>query len=154
MGLFNSLWQGAENIGDFIGLDGNFGYQGTWNTPAGLSAMQLNPRTAEMIANSEVPDSNSLAQYNMNNNSMFGGLHNWFNNTTSQDWSNYAKGLNAIGGLGLGYLNYKNANDMKKMYKQQMAFNQNQILRTNRRQEDADKSLARGFSNSALSRSL
>jgi len=33
-GLGTSMWQGAKNIGDFIGLDGSLGYQGTWAAAA------------------------------------------------------------------------------------------------------------------------
>ncbi len=154
MGLFDSLWQGAKNVGDFAGLDGKFGYQGTWSSPTGLSAMQLNPRTAEMISTGTIPQSNSLAQYTPQNNSMFGGLANWFNNQNSQDWSNYAKIAQGLGGVGLGYMQYKTNTDMAKkmqdMYQQQMNFNEQQINDAEARRKKAQQSMQNGFANSGL----
>lgn len=154
MGLLDSLWQGTKNVGDFVGLDGHFGYQGTWNTPTGLSSMQLNPRTAEMINNGNVPQSNSLAQYTPQNNSMLGGLANWFNNQNSQDWNNYANIAKGFGGIGLGYMNYKTNADMSKkmqdMYQQQINFNEQQINDAEARRKKAEQSMQNGFTSSGL----
>ena len=150
MGLFDSLWQDVKNVGDFVGLDGHFGYQGTWNTPVGLSAMQLNPRTAEMISNSELPQSNLLAQYNTNNNNMFGGLANWLDNSTSQDWINRANIFKGLATPALGYLQYKNGQEMSDIYKQQLAFNQQQIAKADKKKKQQSLAMQQGFSNSGL----
>lgn len=152
-GLGSSLLHGFENIGDFIGLDGSLGYQGTWNTPIGLSAMQLNPRTAEMINNSTIPNGNSLAGFNPNTG-MLSGLKNWTNSLTSKDIGN----LSQLAKTGLGaytsWQDMKRQDDLANMYKNQLAFNQAQILRSNKRQDEADKTLANAFNNSSLARGL
>jgi len=142
-GLGSGLWQGTKNLGDFVGLDGSLGYQGTWNQPS--LGSYLNGIDS------------AGAGANVINNGDAGATHSVFDNLkniNSQDLMHYGNAIKSIGGLGLGYLSYKNAKDMSKAYKDKVAFNEYQINRSNRRQEANDRALSNGFINSSLARGL
>jgi len=148
--LGGALWQGAKNVGDFVGLDGNFGYQGTWNQPS-LGADIHNPAMLNRQVGDYTPSGDtSPANHTTDNSSLFGSLGEWLNSKNSQDWKNYADIAKSIGGLGLGYLKYKNAQDITDLYKQQMAFNQAQINDANNRRKKAQQSMVNGFQGSSL----
>ena len=147
----STLWQGAKNVGDFIGLDGKFGYQGTWSQQPSLGADIYSPAMLNRQVGDYTPSGYiQPANYTTDNSSLFGSLGEWLNSRNSQDWKNYADIAKSIGGLGLGYLNYKNAQDMTNLYKQQMAFNQAQINDANNRRKKAQQSMANGFQGSSL----
>jgi len=76
---------------------------------------------------------------------MFGGLGHSLGNTTSHQWANYGSLAGALGGLGLGYMNYKNGQKMQNLYKQQMDFNRNQILEDKNRFLTNQKNLTNNY---------
>ena len=74
--------------------------------------------------------------------SAFGGVTDFLNTNS--------KGLGALGGLTGAYMQYDMGNKMYDMQKQ--AFNYNKMLsdREKKRQEEAEKAMQYGFSNSGL----
>ena len=147
MGLFDSLWQGVKNVGDFVGLDGQFGYQGTWNNPSqnfsGLSQWNI-PRTNIGL------HTYTSAYENPSQNNMLNGLSQWLNTRTSNDWENYGNIAKGLSTPFFGYLQYKNGKNMANMYKQQMAFNQAQIEDATKRRKQQSLNMQQGFNNSGL----
>ncbi len=110
------------------------------------SPAMLNRQTGDYAPSGYIPPTN----YGGNTGSLFGSLGEWAGNQTSQDWNNYGNMAKTVGGLGLGYLNYKNAQDMTDLYKQQTAFNQAQVNDANNRRKKAQQNMANGFQGSSL----
>ena len=61
-----------------------------------------------------------------------------------------SKGLGALGQLGGAYMQYDMGNKMYDMQKQAFAYNKSLSEREKKRQEDAEKAMQLGFSNSGI----
>jgi len=137
LGFLGSLWQGAKNVGDFAGLDGSFGYQGTWAPSASLGA-------SSYLGGIDQAGNGGAKS------SMFGGLSDWAGRQNSQNWANYADIAKGIGGIGLGYMNMKNGQKMSDLYQQQQAFNQAQINSAEEQRKKNSQNMSGAFAGSSL----
>ena len=141
----SDLWQGAKDVGDFAGLDGKIGYQGTWNTPNFNGLAKWNIPTTNIGLHGYVSNFN-----NTDNTGILNGLSHWLGSRTSEDWNNYSNIAKGLSDPIFGYLKYKNGKDMANMYKNQMAFNQAQIENAKKKQEQQSLAMQQGFNNSGL----
>ena len=137
-----SLWNGVKNTGDFLGLDGSFGYNGTWNGS--------NP---SFFSQSNVPGASAVSGgYDTNTgyspvNSMYTGLTN-----VGSDVSGFLKSnpwVTDAAKIGASMYQANQTADMNKglidLQRQQMALTESERQRQIGKEKEQENNLMAGF---------
>jgi len=154
--MLSSAWDTTKRAADYVGLDGSFGYQGSFASPtqySGLSQWNI-PQVGSYGQNVGhalgVDDGSVLGGLGATLSRLGTDLNSWYNGTTSQDWKNYAQIGQGLGSIGLGYLQYKQNKDLHDAQKQAMDYSLQQQQDADRRRKLNSQNMQTGFDNSGL----